>query len=191
MPIMDESIDIQNKDMYQRSDFVAFMGVEGSGSEKLYARMKGFTQLGQSKSTKEYTRQYVDENFERTTAIGMTSSIGYNFDRYTGNTVLTKLAAIADKELIGEDATVDIIMVDMKSINQSTSGNYTAAAYKRQYSVMPTSAGDSTDAMTYAGDFKACGDISEVTVAGTSANPKKWLSCVETEASGASLDDGE
>lgn len=177
MTISDTNIEILNKDMVERSHVVAFMGVKDSGGETVYARMKGFTELTTNKNAKEYNRQYVDEAFERTTVVGFNSSISYAFDDYKGNVVLAALKNIADMEISGGDATVEIVVVDMNSISLSSGSNYTADAIRRQFSVVPSTSGDTTDCMTYSGDFKACGEIERVTVTGSSINPSKWLQC--------------
>ena len=175
MAILDSNIEIRNEDIYKRNDVVAFMEVTDGTGEIVFARMKGFTSLGTSKSVTEYTRQYVDEDFKRTTSTGFESSMGYAFDRYKDNAVLTRLANIADKELIGADATVNLLLVDMSTINLSTESKYTASALKRPFSVLPSSSGDSLDCYTYSGDFKACGEIEEVTVVGPSIKASEWL----------------
>lgn len=186
MAILDTAIDIQNEELVKRSDLVAFMGVESQSSGTVYARMKGFTENSTSKNPKEYSRQYVDEDFERTSTTGFNTSISYAFDKYKGNPVLEKLAHISDMELLGKDATVELLMVDMTSISQSSGSNYTASAFRRKFTVSPSSSGDSLDCMTYSGEFKACGDIETVTVSGPSINPKKWLQCTVSETAAAS-----
>lgn len=185
MAILDTSIDIKNKDMVKRSEVVAFMGVSGSSGEKIYARMKGFTALTTNKNPKEYGRQYVDEESERTSTIGYASSMSYAFDKYKGNLVTQALARIADMELTGEDATVELLLVDMTTVSQSSGNRYTASAMRREFSVLPSTSGDSTDCMTYSGDLKACGEIENVTASGTSLNPSKWLQCTVSEPSTA------
>ncbi|MDE6502057.1 MAG: hypothetical protein K2L10_08240 [Ruminococcus sp.] len=45
-----------------------------------FQRMEGFTDLGYSQNPKEYSRQYVDEEFERTDIVGYAPSISYSFD---------------------------------------------------------------------------------------------------------------
>ena len=77
MAILDSNIEIRNEDIYKRNDVVAFMEVTDGTGEIVFARMKGFTSLGTSKSVTEYTRQYVDEDFKRTTSTGFDSSMGY------------------------------------------------------------------------------------------------------------------
>lgn len=186
MAILDTSIDIKNKDMVKRSEVVAFMGVSNSSGEKIYARMKGFTELTTNKNPKEYGRQYVDEESERTSTIGYASSMSYAFDKYKGNLVTEALARIADMELTGEEATVELLLVDMTTISQSSGNNYTAEAMRREFSVSPSTSGNTTDCMTYSGDLKACGEIEKVTATGSSLKPSKWLQCKVMESASAS-----
>ena len=47
--------------MVRRNDKVAFLSTDG----ETYNRMTNFTEITQSKNAIEYSRQYVDEDFER------------------------------------------------------------------------------------------------------------------------------
>lgn len=177
MAILHDGIDIQNKELIKRSEIVAFAGIEVGLNDTAYVRMKGFTELTTNKNPKEYNRKYVDEDSERTSLTGYATSISYAFDKYKGNILLEKLAQIADMELLGDAATIPILMVDLSSITQSSEGEYTAQAYLRDFSVIPSTSGDSTDCMTYSGDLKVCGEIERVTAVGSSSRPEKWLQC--------------
>lgn len=177
MAILHDGIDIQNKELIKRSEIVAFAGIEVGLNDTAYVRMKGFTELTTNKNPTEYNRKYVDEDSERTSLTGYATSISYAFDKYKGNILLEKLAQIADMELLGDAATIPILMVDLSSITQSSEGEYTAQAYLRDFSVIPSTSGDSKDCMTYSGDLKACGEIERVTAVGSSSRPEKWLQC--------------
>lgn len=178
MAILDNGVDIKNKELVKRSEIVAFAGIEVAENDVAYVRMKGFTKLTTNKNPSEYSRKYVDEDSERTSLTGYATSISYAFDKYKGNRLLEKLARIADMELLGDEATIPLLMVDLSSITKSSTGNdYTALAYRRDFSVIPSTSGDSTDCMTYSGDLKACGEIEPVTVVGSSMRPEKWLQC--------------
>lgn len=118
----------------------------------IYRRMEGFTDLSYSQNPKEYSRQYVDEEFERTDIVGYAPSISYSFDRYTGNEVLDDIVKITDNELIGDQMKRKIVTVDL------TGSNYNNAKM-REYSVIPDSNGDSTDCLTYSGNFKTKGAL--------------------------------
>lgn len=142
---------------------LAFMKTD----ETTYTRMTGFTSLGDSKEAKEYSRQYVDEQTERTDVVGYAAGIGYEFDRHTNTPVHTKLATIADDEIVGTDAQVEIVVVDLF---ESGATDTTAPARLRTYSVIPDSSGDSTDALTYSGDLKAASEITK----GTATTTDEW-----------------
>jgi hypothetical protein len=141
-----------------RHQRVAFMNVSTGEATASYQRMTNFTQMTNSKNPKEYTRQYVDRESEDTDVVGYAPSIGYSFDRHTNTPVHERIAAIHDGELIGSDALVDIVIVDLFS---GTNGSYVAR--KRTYAVIPDADGDGTDALVYAGTFKSKSEIEEGT----------------------------
>jgi len=116
-----------------------------------FQRMEGFTDLSYSQNPKEYSRQYVDEDFERTDIVGYAPSISYSFDRYTGNEVLEDIVKITENEYIGDLMKRTIVTVDL-----STSGAVYPAKM-RDYAVIPDTNGDTTDCLTYSGNFKAKG----------------------------------
>lgn len=144
--------------MVKRSDKVAYLGItttNGTTTTTTYHRMTKFTSMGISKNPKEYTRQYVDEDFERNDVVGYNTSIAYAFDLEQDNPVHKDLAGIADNELIGPAAVRDIVVVDY-SDETTVVGTYTA--YKQSFSVVPGSEGDSTDVYTYTGTLKKYGE---------------------------------
>lgn len=146
--------------LVKRSDKVAFYGVPGENSVT-YTRMKGFTELSTSKNAGEYSRQYVDEDTERTDVVRYSPTTSFAFDEYTGDEVLTDIVDIIDNEKLGTDAQREIIQVDFsKPVN---GGGY--AAIKRTVTVIADSEGDSMDAYTYSGSFSAVGSF----VTGTAA----------------------
>ena len=122
-----------------------------------FQRMEGFTDLGYSQNPKEYSRQYVDEEFERTDIVGYAPSISYSFDRYTGNEVLEDIVKITENEYIGDLMKRTIVTVDL-----SRSGA-ACPAKMRDYSVIPDTNGDTTDCLTYSGNFKAKGLLIDCT----------------------------
>ena len=149
---------------YNRSDKVAFYGVPGGTAQNptvTYKRMKNFTSLSTSKNAKEYTRQYVDEVSETTTLTGYSTSISYNFDFDDDYDVHNDIVNITDNELIGSAAIRTILIVDMKSEDETT---HKYSATKRDYSIIPDSEGDSTDAYTYGGTLRAAGETTTVAV---------------------------
>lgn len=140
----------------KRSDKVAFMNV-GTVDAVDYKRMTKFTDLSNSKNPTEYSRQYVDEEGETTDVTGYSPEISYGFDQHTDNAVHEKIAKIADDELTGDDATVEVLIVDK---TKEVANGYEARL--RKYAVVPDSEGDSTDAYTYSGSLKAKGGFESV-----------------------------
>lgn len=124
-----------------------------------FQRMEGFTELSYSQNPKEYSRQYVDEDFERTDVVGYAPSISYSFDRYIGNRVLSDIVKITENEYIGDQMRRTIVTVDLSGEVTSGSGN----AKMREYAVIPDSSGDSGDCLTYSGSFKARGGLVDCT----------------------------
>ena len=86
----------------------------------------------------------------------------------TDNAVHTRIAEIHDKELVGQ--TVEIVTVNF---NEKGTAENSFKARKRVYSVVPDADGDSTDASTYSGAFKANGDIVE----GEATSEDDWATC--------------
>ena len=148
----------------KRSDKVAFMDVNGT-----LTRMEGFTTYSQSKNPKEYSRQYVDQDFENTDVTGYSPQIAFGFDQYEGNTVHDKLVNILDGEKLGNDAIVTIVVVDITD----------ATATKRDWTVVGDTEGDSMDAYTYSGNFRVKGDK----MYGTATSTDGWKTCTFTEVS--------
>ena len=99
------------KKLVGRHKRVAFMDVAGDGNT--YTRMTGFTSMSESKNASEYSRHYVDEESERTDVVGYAPSNDYEFDRYTNDPVQQKIAEITDDELLGSDAQISIVVVDL------------------------------------------------------------------------------
>lgn len=144
-----------------RSEVVAFLGIPtGTGVERTYKRMQGFTAFSVAKNPSEYSRQYVDEQFEQTDVTGFSPSIGFGFDKYVGNEVHDYLAEIIDNEMVGTDAVVHVLTVDL------TKGADEDNAVLRPYSVIADTEGDSMDAYTYSGNLRVKGtrDIGKAVV---------------------------
>lgn len=143
--------------LVKRSDKVAFYGVPGVGAGlTVYHRMTGFTDSSISKNSKEYSRQYVDEDSERTDVTGFSPSMAYGFDQYVGNPVHDDIVALSDNETLGSAAVRSIIIVDLTDFTTVETVT-TYAARKRDYTVVPDSEGGSLDAYTYSGNFKSNG----------------------------------
>lgn len=137
--------------LVNRCDLKSFYGVK-SGNDSTFTRMRGFTELSESKNPMEYTRQYVDEKHETTDVVGYSPSLSFGFDKYSGDAVLEDIAEIIDSETIGTSAHREIVMVDF---SKEVDGGY--AAKKRTFSVIGDSVGDSLEALTYSGSLKPVG----------------------------------
>ena len=149
--------------VYNRADIVNFMKVE-----EIFNRMQGFTDAGKSMNSSTYDRRYVDEKIERSDVIAYAPEIAYSFDRMVGNAVHEKIVAIHNGELVGQ--TVEIVTVNFNEAGE-TEGSFKAR--KRTYSVIPDSEGNSTDAYTYSGAFRASGEIVE----GEATSDDEWTTC--------------
>ena len=158
------------KEIVGRHKRVAFMDATGDG--KTYTRMTGFTSMSESKNSTEYSRQYVDEASERSDVVGYSPSNDYEFDRYTNDPVQQKIATITDDELLGSDAQVTIVVVDLFEPKSGSDAN-SCTARKRVWSVIPDTQGDGTDALIYKGSFKAAGEA----VKGTATTTDNWQTC--------------
>ncbi|WP_314882545.1 phage tail tube protein [Filifactor alocis] len=146
----------------KRSDKVLFIDVKGT-----YKRLTGMTQASTSKNTKEYTRQYVDEAFERTDVVGMTTSIDFNLDAYKDNDAQKVIIDIINEEKVGTDAVVKFLLIDFTTGDESTG----FAAVERSFAVVPNTEGGSLDAYTYEGTLKANG----APVKGKAKSTDKWV----------------
>lgn len=156
--------------LMKRSDKVAFYGIKAAeGDTYTYHRMQGFTDISTSKNPIEYSRQYVDEEFEQSDVVGYSPSIAYGFDQFVGNAVHEDIVKISDDELLGTEAVRPIVMVDMSKTEDN--------AVKRDFAVIPDSEGDSTDAYTYSGNLKVKGDK----IKGTATSADGWLTITFTE----------
>lgn len=163
---------MDNLEIYKRSDKVSFLNV-GTSQNPTFTRMQGFTNMSKSSNLKTYSRQYVDEDFEREDSTGFSTSIDYTFDRIVGNAVHEKLAEIADNELTGQ--AVEILTVDFKK--PTTGGGYEARL--RTNTVLPDAQGDGTDSYAYSGTFKKAGSYTE----GTATVSADGLTATFTKAS--------
>lgn len=153
----------------QRASKVAFMGV---GATPTYHRMTGFTEFTPSKNPKEFTRQYLDETFERTDVVSYAPAITFSFDSHSNNEVHKDIRSIFDNECIGTDAERTIIIVDMSD----------KTAIKRAYNIIPDNEASTPDSYTYAGSFRANGAIEKVNV--TSSDNFLTITEVEPEVVG-------
>ncbi len=140
----------------KRSDKVAFIGVTGTSGKVTYHRLTNFTEFSQSKNAIEYSRQYVDEDFERSDVVGYAPSIAYQFDYDGANEGHKVIVDITNNEKTGDEALVSIIVVNTTTLGQEGAG----VAWHREFTVIPDSEGDDTNAYTYSGTLKANGAVS-------------------------------
>lgn len=152
--------------MIARSRKVMFMATELDTFE----RMKGFTSMAINKNPKEYTRQYVDEDFEVTDITGISTSIDYAFDQIAENAVHDKLISIIDNEKIGDEAVVSMLSVDFTEAGTELDS---FVATKRDFAVIPGTEGDSLDAYTYGGTFR----VKSERVVGEATTTDDWKTC--------------
>ena len=141
------------RELVKRSDKVSFLGCLDNGTET-FNRMRGFTTLSGSKNSIEYSRQYVDEEFETTDVVGFSPSMDFGFDQYKEDPAHEEMVEILDGEYTGTQARRNIVTVDFSQAGE-TAGTYKAV--KREYAVIGDSEGDSMDAYTYSGTFRATG----------------------------------
>ena len=141
-----------DRKLVKRSDKVSFLGCVSDGSET-FNRMRGFTTLSGSKNPTEYSRRYVDEEFETTDVTGYSPSLDFGFDQYVGDVVHEEMVEILDNEKLGTEARRNIVTVDFSQ----PEGEGTYKAVKREYAIIGDAEGDSMDAYTYSGTFRATG----------------------------------
>lgn len=142
--------------LVKRSDKISFLGVKKDGSSETFNRMRGFTTLSGSKNPSEYSRKYVDEEFETTDVTGYSPSIEFNFDQYKGDEVHDEMVKILDGEFTGTEARRNIVTIDLSQ--KETSPENTYKAVKREYAIIGDADGDGTDAYTYGGTFRSTGN---------------------------------
>ena len=141
-----------DRKLIKRSDKVSFLGCTKDGEEK-FNRMRGFTTLSGAKNPTEYSRRYVDEEFETTDVTGYSPSLDFGFDQYSGDPVHDEMVGILDNEALGTEARRNIVTVDFSQ--EAGEGSYKAV--KREYAIIGDTEGDSMDAYTYSGTFRSTG----------------------------------
>lgn len=168
---------MQEGQVYNRADIVNFMGLTLDAS--IFQRMKGFTDNGKSLNSITYDRRYIDEKIERSETTAFATEIAYAFDRMYGNAVHNILADVHDKELTGF-----IVPILTVNFNEPIGDGYRARF--RTWSVNPDSDGDSTDAYTYSGAFKANSSIVEgvATIVEGNANDSTTITSMSFTADG-------
>ena len=159
----------------KRCEKLTFFGVVGEGGTVTYLRMKGFNEITVNRNPIEYSRQYVDEEFEQSDVVGYSPSISFSFDQFCDDAVHMDLAGIAEGELVGDAAIRSIVIVDLTQTGESENSH---PAVKRDFSVIYDREGDSMEAYTYSGNFKVKGEK----VFGVALSQDAWETCTFTEA---------
>ncbi len=149
----------------KRSEKVAFFSTDSKNNS--FSRMRGFTEFTMSKNPVEYSRKYIDEQTERSDVVAYAPSISYSFDKFSDDLVHKEIINISDNEVVGSDATRDIVIVDF-----STDGDVKNAIC-RKWTIIPDSEGKDTNTYTYSGTLKANGDI----ISGTVVSSDNWQTC--------------
>lgn len=150
--------------------FVGFTtGGSGGSTTTTYKRIHQFTAFTHNKNPQEYSRQYVDEPFQQDDVVGYAPSYDYAFDKNSStDEVQERIIAIIDEEKLGNNAVVDLLVVDTDSS--------TYVARQRYYSVIPGTEGDNINVYTYSGTLKARGKL----VQGTASTSDNWETCTFT-----------
>jgi hypothetical protein len=112
-------------------------------------RMRGFKTLSENSTPQEYNRKYVDMKSETNDVTGYTTIMDFELDRYVGDLVHDDIVELHEKKIVGTAARREIYYVDF---TQPKGDGF--AATKTVCSVILSTKGNSTDAMTYTGSFK-------------------------------------
>lgn len=147
-----EAIIMSNKRFVRRNEKVNFMEV----NKGEFSRMKFFTAMGEEKNPMEYSRQYVDEAYERVDVVGISSGVSFSMDQRTNDEVHEIIVDIFENEKLGDDATVTILSVDFTKPVELDEG-VAYKAKKRDFSVIPGSEGGEAEVYSYEGTFRAKG----------------------------------
>ena len=150
----------------KRSEKLAFLAVS-NGGEVTYHRLKNFTEFSVSKNPVNYSRQYIDEDFERNDVVSYAPSVSYSFDYDNENLAHGVIVGITDNELVGDDALIKMVFVDIAD----TDGECQASL--REWSVIPDKEGSDADAYDYSGTFRANGKR----IPGTATTADNWETC--------------
>lgn len=147
----------------KRSDKLAFLSVGSS-----YYRLKNFTEFSVSKNPVNYSRQYIDEDFERNDVVSYSPSISYSFDFDPENPVHATIADMTNNETVGNKALVKLIFVDISSNPRAE-----CVATLRTWSLIPDKEGSDPYAYNYSGTLRANGQITF----GMALSNDDWETC--------------
>lgn len=151
----------------KRSEKLAFLAISGEDGVT-YHRLKNFTEFSVSKNPVNYSRQYIDEDFERNDVVSYAPSVSYSFDYDNENAAHGIIVNITDSEMVGDKALVDMVFVDVPENPEDE-----AFASIRQWSVIPDKEGSDANAYDYSGTFRANGKRT----AGTATSSDNWETC--------------
>jgi len=157
----------------KRSDKLTFFGVANDDGGVTYHRMRGFSEIAIKKNSKEYSRQYVDEEFEQSDVVGYSPSISFAFDQFKEDRVHEDLIALAESEMVGDAAVRTILMVDLSQIDE----NGKCPAVKREFTVIFDAEASSMEAYNYSGTMKVKGEK----VFGRAESTDSWTTCTFAE----------
>ena len=145
----------------RRSEKVNFMKT----GENAYNRMKFFTAMEEEKNPLEYSRQYVDESFERVDVTGISSGVSFSMDERTNDPVHDVIVDIFENEKLGSDATITILSVNFTKEVPVEEGEEGVAyeAKERVFSLIPESEGGEAEVYTYSGTLRAQGSTKQGT----------------------------
>lgn len=145
---------MSERGMAKRPQWATYMNT-GTEAAPVWTRLgEGFTVVRKNMNATKYRRKYVHEATERCDVVGYATSIVYECDVYGGDPVLARLGEVCDKELIGSDALVELVDVNLY---EQRAGGY--AATKRMWSVIPDTKGSDEETLTLTGEFAAVGDL--------------------------------
>jgi len=113
---------------------------------------EGFTEFTERKNAVRYRRRYIHESVSRTDVTGYAPTVEYELELSTDNPAAERLRRIADRELLGRDAWVQICTVDLFA--QPEAAGVCRAAV-RTYSVIPDACAKGTEALLYTGTLCA------------------------------------
>ena len=153
----------------KRSDKLTFYGVVGESGTTEFYRMRGFSEMSVKKNSREYSRQYVDEEFEQSDVVGYSPSISYSFDQFKGDPVHRDMVSLSEKEKVGDEAVRTILQVDLSQKDEDGK----CPAVQREFAVIFDSEGNSLESYSYSGTFRVKGDK----VFGYAVSEDDWTTC--------------
>ena len=113
---------------------------------------EGFTEFTERKNAVRYRRRYIHENVYRTDVTGYAPAVDYELELCTDNPAAAYFRRIADEELVGRDAQIQICTVDL--FDQAETAGVCRASV-RTYTVVPDLCARGTDALIYTGVLHA------------------------------------